>query len=156
MNHFIWAWLRRSYLVSFLSPQKVQIARLLVYRSVCTQCEIKYGPCSMVHASYDMNHIIWTIWSPPYDQYQIFHIRSVKMFNGINKSRSSRMIQTVKYIWRRHIEDTVCLLALGAFKSRIEKVKIKGFAPAHCISLSSGAWVANILNQEFCLSLLAN
>ena len=44
----------------------------------------------------------------------------------------------------------------GSYKFKIEKVHIKGFAPTPCISLSSGAWVANILNQEFCLYLLAN
>ena len=53
-------------------------------------------------------------------------------------------------------QTTVRLLVKGTFKRQIEKVKIKGFAPTPFISLSSGAYVTNILNQKFCLSLLAN
>ena len=46
--------------------------------------------------------------------------------------------------------------ANGSYKWKIENVEIKGFAPTPCISLVSSAWVAMILNQELCLSLLAN
>ena len=60
------------------------------------------------------------------DMYACFKVSQIKKGSGLKSLEFQ-------------LKVTVCLLASGAFKSRIEKVKIKGFAPAHCISLSSGA-----------------